>query len=143
MKNDTPLFDRYRDVYDFFTLVARAGLFDKERNLDNQYFHHKDKGCKLENREGESCQRGNRIYKYQYCLTHNVDVCLCGWQKGFHYGTNSRKLPRPQRQIKNYGRGLCIKERCNKPALALGLCPQHYIKYNRELSKSLIKAQKI
>lgn len=146
MKNDTPLFERYREVYDFFNLVKKVGLFDKEKDLDNEYYHHKNKGCKLVPITKRLDRNGiNQFYihKYQECKTHGVNVCDCGWQVGYHYGTCSKKLPKPKKIIKDYGRGYCTIKNCNKPVIALGLCTQHYTKHNRNLLKTLTKLKNI
>lgn len=124
MKNDAPLLSQYKNVYYLFKLIAHSGLFDTDRkkNISNEYFHHADKGCIL-------------INQNKYCLTHKVDVCRCGWQVGYHFGTCSKKMPKYYRKkLKNYGRGICIEKGCNKPVLALGLCSQHYTAYNRKLA---------
>ena len=61
--------------------------------IDNEFYHCEEKGCDLEPKIKKRFTQG-RIYKIngQFCKTHNVFVCKCGWRLGFHYGTDSKLL---------------------------------------------------
>lgn len=48
----------------------------------NQHFHSLTKKCEII--ETDDSQR--------FCKTHQVKVCRCGWEIGWHYGTESKKL---------------------------------------------------
>lgn len=41
-------------------------------------------GCKLSKPHGK--------HDSVTCYTHNVEVCRCGWQVGFHFGSYSKAL---------------------------------------------------
>ena len=58
--------------------------------LKDPHFHHRDKGCEIENAEIP----GERVYMFHCCKckTHDVIICSCGWEFGWHYGTNSKVL---------------------------------------------------
>lgn len=62
-------------------------------HLENEHFHHSDKGCKCEMfvRYGH---RSGEVYKpmvAKRCLTHNVECHKEGFEIGFIGGTDSRK----------------------------------------------------
>lgn len=62
-------------------------------HLENEHFHHSDKGCKCEmfvrygNRKGEV----SLPMVAKRCLTHNVECHKEGFEIGFMGGTDSRK----------------------------------------------------
>lgn len=62
--------------------------------LDNEKYHHTDKGCEIEmvkidgNRVGEPTCRG----LYKKCLTHNVLCSKTGWEQGWYLGTQSKEM---------------------------------------------------
>jgi len=53
----------------------------------NEHFHSVEKGCDLE--PITVFVSHGHIDAYR-CKTHNADyVCRCGWEYGWHYGTDS------------------------------------------------------
>ena len=138
MKNDTPLYVKYKEVYEFFIQLSKAGLYNKPKPLNNKYYHSIEKGCELINISGKS-SIGNGIFINKRCKTHNVDVCQCGWQIHYHYGSHSLSLPKVERQLKDYHRGICKENGCKNPTIALNRCAKHYTRYNRKLAKYLKK----
>lgn len=48
------------------------------------YWHSKQDGCTLSKPYGK--------FNSQNCYTHNVEVCRCGWQVGFHFGAYNKNL---------------------------------------------------
>lgn len=61
----------------------------------SKFLHNPEKGCEMEldvnlyrhhKWGGKSKSRGSR------CLTHECEVCFCGWQYGWHEGTDSITL---------------------------------------------------
>lgn len=61
--------------------------------MENLFFHIEVRGCRL--------RRSKKLYRFSgkvherrelYCEIHRCDVCRCGWEMGFHQGTNSRLL---------------------------------------------------
>lgn len=79
---------------------TKEGIFDKKEKLKNTHYHTKEKGCKLVPYE-KRINGTNRFFKAQKCLTHNKIVCRCGWEFGWHYGTNNRKLLKKQKAFFN------------------------------------------
>lgn len=59
------------------------------KNMEDKFFHGE---CKVVEREIFV-----RVYPYKgakyltgaYCLDHHVEICRCGWEWGFHGGSNS------------------------------------------------------
>lgn len=68
------------------TLLKAKAIEDKSK-----FFHSEDKGCNLEEQLIFS-KFARRYIKIQYCKTHQVDCCRCGWEYGHHYDTTSRML---------------------------------------------------
>jgi len=65
-------------------------------NKPNEYpisdkFHHIGKGCDMEDAEIPG-ERSVYMFHCQRCKTHNVITCRCGWEYGWHGGTNNRVL---------------------------------------------------
>lgn len=56
-------------------------------------FHHPSKGCKIIKKlfYPSGNDRKSPIVGLE-CLVHKKDCCKCGWQWGFHFGSNSKKL---------------------------------------------------
>lgn len=59
----------------------------------NVDYHHPSKGCQLVKHLSRGRQRSNVngvMYNTGvtdfYCVTHQVEVCHCGWTWGVHYG---------------------------------------------------------
>lgn len=57
----------------------------------SQFFHSEYKGCDvydvvIYNRTSGGLLKALRC---KHCNTHNVDLCKCGWEFGFHYDTPS------------------------------------------------------
>lgn len=52
----------------------------------SKHFHHKDNGCDIK-------YLRNRVNKITegYCKTHDIECCRCGWEWGWHGGTDNRK----------------------------------------------------
>ncbi len=65
-----------------------------ESSLKDEHFHSKDKGCELKEMARYKSHSKKVITRSHYfrCLTHKVDVCRCGWEFGWHYGTNSTAM---------------------------------------------------
>jgi hypothetical protein len=62
---------------------------DKE---NSHYFHSEEKGCKIKNKKfNEIHYESKSIIKGAYCLTHKKDLCRCGWEWGWHGGTDSSR----------------------------------------------------
>jgi len=60
-----------------------------ENSLNDEYYHHEGK-CKLEVRHRYTPETNKTLTAfYYYCHTHKCEVCRCGWQIGWHYGTQS------------------------------------------------------
>ncbi len=64
--------------------------------MKNKFLHNKERGCEVEHRKVYvRIDRGLPVYvDGAYCVTHDENLCRCGWQKGFHYGTNSLLIGR-------------------------------------------------
>lgn len=64
----------------------------ENKNIDSPHFHGKCKKRKHTtiNKHGEG-MRHSIIHDF-WCLEHKVPFCKCGWEWGFHYGTNSKTL---------------------------------------------------
>ena len=58
--------------------------------MKSSHLHKAEGGCEVEE------IREFKNYKYRtigaYCKTHQIEVCRCGWEKGWHYGTYSAIL---------------------------------------------------
>jgi len=61
-------------------------------DIDNEHFHCKDKGCKLKEITFFRNDKRKSSIKCQFCEIHEVNVCRCGWEIGWHYGLNSKDL---------------------------------------------------
>lgn len=59
--------------------------------LDNDKFHHTEKGCDMELRPHKA-NDGNWSQEY-FCKTHNVLCSKTGWELGFYQGTKSEYKP--------------------------------------------------
>jgi len=77
----------------------RENQYDKIRSVKNMKerldrFHHKKFGCKIISKQfrTDNYHHATHCIVGGYCETHQVGVCRCGWQFGYHYGTNSKKL---------------------------------------------------
>ena len=64
-------------------------LYSKEI-LQNEYFHHPEKGCKLEKRIATT--KENKKIKIYYCKTHKEECLRSYWKIGWYKGTNSLEL---------------------------------------------------
>ena len=64
----------------------------KSNYSKDKHFHHKRKGCKIVY-EPILGNRKDTIRKCEFyrCITHDVKICHCGWEIGWHYG-NKNKL---------------------------------------------------
>ncbi len=63
----------------------------------NNHFHSTEKGCKIVIKRftlpRTHQQTGSRGYLLgKHCLTHEKDLCKCGYEWFWHGGTDSRKL---------------------------------------------------
>jgi len=56
---------------------------------DSPHFHSPAKGCEVENKSFLTKSRFGkvRILGGKFCNTHRKDLCRCGWEWGWHYGT--------------------------------------------------------
>jgi hypothetical protein len=61
---------------------------NEKEKLSNEHFHDEAKSCYLTNKRVVGSKAGSILY-CRLCETHNVLVCGCGWEFGWHYGTNS------------------------------------------------------
>jgi len=67
-----------------------------QKQLENKHFHSSEKGCKiLEEYKSKHTNIPTRVF----CETHQVEICRCGWEWGWHYGTYS-KQEFPQKFVK-------------------------------------------
>ena len=65
----------------------------KKRQSQSEHFHAISKGCEIEPKK-ITCKRGTRIFSIKggFCKTHQKEICHCGWEFHFHYGTYSGKI---------------------------------------------------
>lgn len=94
----------------------------RELALLNERFHDKKKGCRLvshsflskeKQRSGENRLESGLI-DGKVCTTHEVSLCRCGWEWGWHGGAESSKLEGSDtRRTKNKRR---VPEDCQKIA---------------------------
>jgi len=64
-----------------------------EKRRQSEYFHSADKGCEIEKRIYYRTIREKKSYKLQgsFCKTHQKEICKCGWEWKFHFGTHSKQ----------------------------------------------------
>jgi hypothetical protein len=57
------------------------------------HYHAEDKDCVIiKHKVGVDHYYGtNRFINAAFCKTHNVEICQCGWEYGFHFGTSTGK----------------------------------------------------
>jgi hypothetical protein len=60
----------------------------------NKHFHGPAKGCKI---KPITTPPRNPIYKghlihLAFCEIHQKEICRCGWEWGWHYGSDSKNL---------------------------------------------------
>ena len=55
------------------------------------HLHTKNRGCDIINRTIKSKNKGYSV-KGGYCKTHEVEICKCGWEFGWHFNTESAKM---------------------------------------------------
>lgn len=64
-----------------------------EETLQNKFFHTDVKGCEmttvLYKRRGYTTDTYGET---AFCVTHDCEVCRCGYEVGFHYSENSNKV---------------------------------------------------
>jgi len=107
-----PVQDRskFEKILEIFKTISKSNLFDKEQQLNNNFYHHPLKQCDLIKQYGEG-KRFKRII-YQFCKTHNVKVCRCGWEFGYHYGKQAfwkeEEVKKPQEYCHCGRKGLNI-----------------------------------
>ena len=68
--------------------ISEEELLNTKKIEDkSKYFHSFDKGCKLVDKELLIRSKNNliRSIKAKHCKTHDVMVCRCGWEFGYHY----------------------------------------------------------
>jgi len=61
----------------------------------SKFYHCESKKCKIEPHETIHINKetGKKIQiKDNFCITHQVVICSCGWEWGFHNGENSKLL---------------------------------------------------
>ena len=65
----------------------------KKRQSQSEHFHAISKGCEIEPKK-ITYKRGTRIFSIKggFCKTHQKEICHCGWEFHFHYGTYSGKI---------------------------------------------------
>jgi hypothetical protein len=57
-------------------------------NYNSPHFHALSKGCVVKPKDIRSFTRvGSEKYRMraEYCETHRVAICRCGWEFGWHY----------------------------------------------------------
>ena len=64
----------------------------KIMEISLEHFHSTELGCHLINKNIISFDRDSSKIQGKYCSTHKVECCKCGWEFGFHYGSESLKL---------------------------------------------------
>jgi len=115
--------EKYSNILSLFNSLSKLALWDKEQDLTNPHFHNIKKGCVFENKEKLIEYRLDKHGKpvksmfYKRCLTHNIDVCNCGWEFNWHYGTDSIKIYKKKEKHCNI---------CENTHYAKGLCQKHY-----------------
>ena len=65
-----------------------------ERQKKSPYFHSPEKGCEIEKRtyyRGKTRKKLSKLKGY-FCKTHQKEICRCGWEFKFHYGTYSGEI---------------------------------------------------
>lgn len=61
--------------------------------LDNDKFHHSDKGCDVEIRRTLNGKEYDQNYAIsKFCKTHNVMCSKTGWELGWYQGTHTKEL---------------------------------------------------
>ena len=61
-------------------------------SIDNPHYHCQEKGCKIEHISSIKEGRKFETFDYAICNTHNIKICRCGFEFGFHYNSESKKL---------------------------------------------------
>lgn len=136
-----PPLDSYKEAKEILSKIAEICSFPDELKLDSQHFHHPKKGCLLIKTYGKGDLKHRVIY--QTCKTHNVKVCRCGWEFGWHFGLESAKLPditterMSHRPKIDYGKGKCYRNNCLNYAKNKGLCVKHYTQELRNQARAL------
>jgi len=58
--------------------------------IQSEHYHSTEKGCEVVKQYFFTGRRPERLAG-SYCRTHNKDLCRCGWEWGWHFGTKSEK----------------------------------------------------
>ena len=61
-----------------------------QEKQNNPHYHSKDKGCELQLYTRYKRDANNYALRCYKCKTHNVLVCRCRWEFGWHYGTETK-----------------------------------------------------
>jgi len=69
---------------------------------ESRFFHSEDKGCQLKETKMAVKSKGGliRFIPVMSCLTHEIDVCRCGWEFGHHWNTHSKLLYNAKEEAK-------------------------------------------
>lgn len=68
--------------------------FEAEQR-NNEHYYSEAKGCKITYRIDKKYTNTGRVkssVRCGHCETHNVDICYCGWEWEWHYGTYSGNM---------------------------------------------------
>lgn len=137
-----PPLDSYKEAKAILECLAELGsLINTRDNLETPHYHHPLKSCLLIKEYGKGDLKHRVIY--QTCKTHNVKVCRCGWEVGWHFGIDSAILPDitteriSHRPKIDYGFGKCNKPDCSNYAKHKGLCVKHYTQDLRNQQRAL------
>lgn len=122
-----PLLDSYKEAKEILKRLAELGQIISTRdNLETPHYHHPIKGCLLIKTYGKGDLKHRVIY--QTCKTHNVKVCRCGWEFGWHFGTNTKSIIQQEKDAKTHR--YC---HCGLPIWSKMLCKHHYWESKKHL----------
>lgn len=62
-----------------------------EREKQSDRYHAKVKGCTVVFWKREVYDHAHIVETYR-CEEHGKELCRCGWERGWHYGTESKSL---------------------------------------------------
>lgn len=72
-------------------ILTAVRVCDGNTMSEQSRLHSELIGCQLIDQE-ESWKQAYQRYERKICLTHNLVVCRCGWERGWHFDTDSRAI---------------------------------------------------
>ena len=66
--------------------------------INDPHYHSTEKGCKF-HRVVRKDWEETENFTCKFCEVHKIETCRCGWEWGWHHGTDSRKI---QKENKYY-----------------------------------------